>query len=234
VSQIALLSAPRPRLPEGIHLLCASAEEGCALARELGGARLVVVDAPWDAYEQRPGVSAPDEQYAVLPPATIAAHTAAAVDATLPDARLAQWWCWPLEAEAHATRPGSPFRYVSGGSWTKLGENGRPAVGVGYHWRGASEPVALFVRGSCGRADELVCNGWASEPGAHSAKPVAWLRQWVRAWTSPGDLVLDLYAGLGSVAVACALEGRRYVGTEIDPEHHAAACGYVALRRGAA
>jgi hypothetical protein len=36
---------------------------------------------------------------------------------------------------------------------------------------------------------------------------------------TPGDLVLDLYAGLGSVPVACALEGRRYAGAEIDPEH---------------
>ena len=46
------------------------------------------------------------------------------------------------------------------------------------------------------------------------------MRGWLRRWTDPGDLVLDLYAGLGSVAVACALEGRRYIGAEIDPERH--------------
>ena len=44
-----------------------------------------------------------------------------------------------------------------------------------------------------------------------------------------GAKVLDLYAGLGTVAEACALEGRRYVGAEVDPDRHARALGLVAV-----
>jgi tRNA/tmRNA/rRNA uracil-C5-methylase (TrmA/RlmC/RlmD family) len=45
----------------------------------------------------------------------------------------------------------------------------------------------------------------------------------------PGGLVLDLYAGLGSVpeAVVMAGEGRRYIGAEIDEDRHAAALAIV-------
>ena len=47
--------------------------------------------------------------------------------------------------------------------------------------------------------------------------------QWLERWTAPGDTVLDLFAGLGSVAVACLHTGRRYVGAEIDPDRFEAA-----------
>jgi DNA modification methylase len=58
----------------------------------------------------------------------------------------------------------------------------------------------------------------------------------VRGWCPEDGRVLDLYAGLGSVARACALEGRAYVGAEIDPERHARALERLAMAvsRGAA
>ena len=80
--------------------------------------------------------------------------------------------------------------------------------------------MAVFVRGACGRPNDLLLNEHRSFPGDHSEKPLDWLRAIVRAWTSPGDLVLDLYAGLAPMARACLLEGRRYVGAEVDPERH--------------
>lgn len=49
------------------------------------------------------------------------------------------------------------------------------------------------------------------------------MREWIRAWTDPGDLVVDVFAGLAPLARACYAEGRRYVGAEIDPERHALA-----------
>lgn len=54
-------------------------------------------------------------------------------------------------------------------------------------------------------------------------KPVGLLRELVRAVTRPGDLVLDPFAGSGSTAEACLLEGRTFRGCEIDAAHHAAA-----------
>ena len=105
---------------------------------------------------------------------------------------------------------------LTGGSWHKSGSGA-----IGYHWIGDSEPVLLYKVGSppCGRWDALR-NAHNSAREGHSVKPVEWMRGWLRRWTDPGDLVLDLYAGLGSVAIACALEGRRYIGAEIDPERH--------------
>jgi len=41
-------------------------------------------------------------------------------------------------------------------------------------------------------------------------------RAMLRQWTQPGDLVLDLYAGMAPLARACRDEGRAYLGAEID------------------
>ena len=48
----------------------------------------------------------------------------------------------------------------------------------------------------------------------------------------PGDLVLDLFAGMAPVARACARTGRRYVGAEIDPERYRQAVNRLALDGG--
>ena len=63
---------------------------------------------------------------------------------------------------------------------------------------------------------------------------VGWQAEMIRRWCPPGDLVLDLYAGMGSVARATlrAGEGRRYVGAEIDEGRHRAALGLIAQRVG--
>ena len=37
--------------------------------------------------------------------------------------------------------------------------------------------------------------------------------------TRPGELVLDVFAGSGTVAVACRREGRKYIGFEIDKKY---------------
>jgi len=112
------------------------------------------------------------------------------------------------------------LRWVSGGAWVKT----ECPPGVGYHWRGHAEPVLLGVRagGPAGRAEGVLRSGYASTPGEHSRKPVAWQRQWVEAWVEPGGLVVDCYAGLGSVASAVGLagQGRRYVGAELSSDRY--------------
>ena len=227
----ALFPTLQPRtgtLPEGIDLRCCDVAEVLAVA---SGARLVVADPSWSyskgmwsmigaGGDGLTGAAIADsvgEQYQSIPDSAIVAHLDAAYDCCATDARLAVWYTWPKDAEwteaGGAGKRWGPRK--SGGAWLKTGQ-----VGVGYHWRGQTEPVALFTKGATGRPLECLLNGYASVPDEHSYKPVEWQRAWIRAWTSPGDLVLDLYAGLGSVAVACALEGRRYIGAEIDPERH--------------
>lgn len=54
--------------------------------------------------------------------------------------------------------------------------------------------------------------------GKHKAeKPLDQLLDLVSWFTDPGDHVLDLTAGSGTVGLACKLLGRRYTGFEIDP-----------------
>ena len=172
-----------------------------------------MADPPWSYDNAGVHGNAADE-YPLMTEADIAAILDTTWDTAAPDARLAVWTTHPKLMEwIRAGHAGPRWRYVSGGSWAKLRQ-----VGVGYHWRGRTEPVHLFAKGAAGRPGALLENGHESIPGDHSEKPVEWMRQWIRAWTEPGDLVVDVFAGLAPLARACLLEGRRYVGAEIDRE----------------
>jgi len=227
VSGLSLFgSLPTAPAVPGIDMRCCDVAEVLAEV-ETGSVSLVVADPPWDIYNQRPGVVAPDGVYGVLSQQQIGAHMEEAAGCLADGGRLALWTCWPLLVEVLDGRALPPWLDVpgvtwkTGGAWTK---GGPPSVG--YHWRGHSEPVLVgTVAGAAGRAACIIRSGYASEPEEHSRKPAEWMADWCRAWVPPGGLVLDLYAGLGSVAEAVVLagEGRRYIGAEIDPERHASA-----------
>lgn len=46
------------------------------------------------------------------------------------------------------------------------------------------------------------------------------MRALIRDYTRRGDLVVDPYAGSGTTAIACAIEGRRCITAECDPKHY--------------
>jgi site-specific DNA-methyltransferase (adenine-specific) len=50
-------------------------------------------------------------------------------------------------------------------------------------------------------------------------KPVAALAPLVRKFTVPGELVLDPFAGSGSICAAALLTGRKYLGVEMDSKY---------------
>ena len=54
-------------------------------------------------------------------------------------------------------------------------------------------------------------------------KPIAALLPLIEAFSAPGDLVLDPFAGSGSTLVAARQLGRDWLGIEIDDDYHAAA-----------
>jgi site-specific DNA-methyltransferase (adenine-specific) len=54
-------------------------------------------------------------------------------------------------------------------------------------------------------------------------KPLRLVREWVELFTEPGELVLDPFMGSGTTGVACLQTGRRFLGVELDPSHHATA-----------
>lgn len=78
---------------------------------------------------------------------------------------------------------------------------------------------------------------WGALPGAYvvkkqrdshiGGKPMQLMRALVRDYSRAGDLICDPFAGYGSTLAAAASSGRRFVGSEIDPETHAAGLAYV-------
>lgn len=53
--------------------------------------------------------------------------------------------------------------------------------------------------------------------GVMGAKPLTLMQAIVRDYTRPGDLVVDPFCGGGTTALACAIEGRRCITSEMDP-----------------
>jgi DNA modification methylase len=151
----------------------------------------------------------------------IVRHLDAAYDLALDDARLLVWCVDTHLAEWFEAAAGKlRWRYVSAGGWVKTG---RP--GYGHHWRGDHEPLLMYVKGRPPMPADVVSNGHAAPRDEHSEKPTTWLRQLVGSLTTPGALVVDLYAGRAPLARACRDTGRPYVGAEIDSERYAFAVG---------
>jgi hypothetical protein len=237
------LKAPDP--PAGIDLRCCDVAEVLA---EVTGATLVVADPPW-VYGQRISGSGKgaDDHYECLAMADILGHLRLALACCGPSARCVVWTTHSQMPEflSHAVRADDVttlggWRWVTGGTWAKVGadgaKGGRGAPGIGYHALSSeSEPWLLLAGpGPHRRANVSGCRVIPRHRGRgeeHSEKPVEYQREMIRGWTEPGDLVLDLYAGLGSVARACKAEGRRYIGAEIDPARHERALAKLATYR---
>jgi site-specific DNA-methyltransferase (adenine-specific) len=67
------------------------------------------------------------------------------------------------------------------------------------------------------------------EPRLHpTQKPLALMRDLVRDFTQPGDVVLDPFMGSATTGVACLEEGRRFLGIEHDPRTFQIACDRMA------
>lgn len=50
-------------------------------------------------------------------------------------------------------------------------------------------------------------------------KPIKFLDRFVRTYTNKGDLVVDMFMGSGTTAVACKQSNRDFLGFEINPEY---------------
>lgn len=64
---------------------------------------------------------------------------------------------------------------------------------------------------------------WVSEGERRThptQKPLKICRQIVRTHCRAGGVVLDPFAGVGTIPLAAQLEGREYIGIEIDPEYY--------------
>jgi adenine-specific DNA-methyltransferase len=60
-------------------------------------------------------------------------------------------------------------------------------------------------------------------------KPVASLKPLIAAFTKPGAVVLDPFAGSGSTLVAARELGRQFIGIDMDAAHHRTARARLAV-----
>ncbi len=130
---------------------------------------------------------------------------------------------WRAFAPVPWVCPGASVRLAGDGpaSWTCYVMVARPRTAAAAAWRAL--PGAYVV----GRD--------RSEVGRYGGKPIELMRQIVRDYSDPGDLVCDPCAGLASTLIAAVQMGRRAIGAEVDPEVHTSATERIAstLRQGA-
>lgn len=116
-------------------------------------------------------------------------------------------------AKPEAERAG--FRFWKPLVWDKR------TIGMGYHYRARYEFILFFEKGKR-RLNDLGIADIISAPRIHrgypAEKPPAVSEILIAQSTQPGDVVADPFMGSGSVGVAAAKLGRRFVGTDVNPE----------------
>jgi site-specific DNA-methyltransferase (adenine-specific) len=116
-------------------------------------------------------------------------------------------------AKPEAERVG--FRFWKPLVWDKR------TIGMGYHYRARYEFILFFEKGKR-RLNDLGTADIISVPRVHrgypAEKPAAVSETLIAQSTQPGDVVADPFMGSGSVGVAAARLGRRFVGTDVNPE----------------
>ena len=94
-------------------------------------------------------------------------------------------------------------------------------IGMGYHYRARYEFVLFFEKGKR-RLNNLGIADVISIPRIHGGypaeKPAELSEVLIGQSTKPGEVVADPFMGSGSVGVAAARLGRRFLGNDVNPE----------------
>jgi site-specific DNA-methyltransferase (adenine-specific) len=94
-------------------------------------------------------------------------------------------------------------------------------IGMGYHYRARYELILFFEKGKR-RLNDLGVADIISVPrirgGYPAEKPAEVSQVLVSQSSAPGEVVADPFMGSGSVGVAALRLGRRFLGTDINPE----------------
>jgi site-specific DNA-methyltransferase (adenine-specific) len=116
-------------------------------------------------------------------------------------------------AKPEAERAG--FRFWKPLVWDKK------TIGMGYHYRARYELILFFEKGKR-RLNDLGIADVISVPRIHrgypAEKPPAVSEVLIKQSSVPGDLVADPFMGSGSVGVAALRTGRRFSGSDLNPE----------------
>jgi site-specific DNA-methyltransferase (adenine-specific) len=97
----------------------------------------------------------------------------------------------------------------------------KKTIGMGYHYRARYEFILFFEKGKR-RLNDLGVADIISVPRIHrgypAEKPVEVSEVVIGQSSQPGDVVADPFMGSGSVGVAALKLGRRFRGTDLNPE----------------
>jgi len=97
----------------------------------------------------------------------------------------------------------------------------KQTIGMGYHYRARYEFILFFEKGKR-RLNDLGVADVIAAPRVHrgypAEKPPAVSEVLINQSTVPGELVADPFMGSGSVGVAALRGGRRFCGTDLNPE----------------
>ena len=110
----------------------------------------------------------------------------------------------------HRPSPNRPAEVYGGEGWERAGREANEGDRYPYD----------ILRFSNARDELDVQGGKQYHP---TQKPIELLRYLIKTYTNEGDTVLDSTCGSGSTCVAAALEGREYIGIELDEGYHATA-----------
>jgi site-specific DNA-methyltransferase (adenine-specific) len=97
-------------------------------------------------------------------------------------------------------------------------------ISLGYYLRPRWEMIYLCHKGKPPKPVPAPADIWTvnrqHRPLHPCQKPIDLMQKAVVYACPPGGIVVDHFAGIASTGVAALLEGRRFIGAEIDPRHH--------------
>lgn len=97
----------------------------------------------------------------------------------------------------------------------------KQTIGMGYHYRARYEFILFFEKGKRRLSDLGVADVISARRivgGYPAEKPVSVSEVLVTQSSRPGELVADPFMGSGSIGVAALKNGRRFRGTDVNPE----------------
>lgn len=131
-----------------------------------------------------------------------------------------------LRADSTFSRMGLPEYLLVFRKWAKDGEEVRPVTHTKEsfpveEWQNYASPVWNFSRQDLPETDVLNVKVARSDKDEKHLCPMPLniTRRALRMWSNPGDVVFSPFAGIGSEGVVCMEEGRKFVGTELNPAY---------------
>lgn len=124
------------------------------------------------------------------------------------------------------------YSRLSGASWIRCGiyrrTNGAPQF-TGDRPGQAGEAINIMHRkgrkvwNGGGSSAFWSCSVERTDRKHPTQKPITLMMELVKLFSDPGDIILDPFCGSGTTGVAAVMQGRRFIGVEIDPKYAAVA-----------